>query len=888
MRMRAANPARSPKLEALLPSVTNYYLGSDPAKWRPNVPNYARVRFEEVYPGIDVVYYGTEGKLEFDFIVRPGADPSQIRLSFSGADSMRLNPAGDLVLSAGGRQLIQRKPVIYQEHNGARVQVAGDYRLFANTGEVQLALARFDPSRPLIIDPVVVWATYFGGTAGDFGRGIAVDSAGSVYVTGYTSGTIPIVNPPILNSKPGSNDVFVSKYSSSGTLLYSTYLGGTGSDTGQSIAVLPTGEAWLTGAASAGFPLLGAAQATIGSNFTDAFVARLSLSGGLVFSTYLGGAGADVGYNIAVDPAGFSYVLGETLGPSFPTVTPHQATFGGGGQDLFVAKYTPTGAVSFATFLGGSGSESPGGIGVDAAGFIYVAGSADGPFPTLNAAQSVRGGKSDAVLARFTPTGALAYSTYFGGPNEDAATDLAVDPTGQAYITGSAGPGFPLLNASQPAHGGGTANDAIFAKFGTAGQLLFSTYLGGSVSDGANAIALSPAGAVYLAGTTQGGFPLLSPFQATPNGGTEGWLAKFSTAGERLFSSYFGGSGEDAPVALAADLRGAAYAVGFLFPGGTFPVVSPAQPAPAGGVEVYVAKITEPSAEVGLPVIGSGTSQTLTFKFSHPQGFNKLGVVNALINDYLNGDNACYIAYSVPLQTLYLVNDQGPGSGISPGLALGSAASVANSQCTIFGTGSSSLGSGNDLTLTLNIQFKAAFNGNKVIYLAARDEVSGNSGWRTMGASLIPEAAVSFPRGNNLSPVSGSGATQVLTLTYQDATAATNLQTAWALINTAIDGRSACYVAYSQPGNALYLVPDNGDGSLAASIPLGGTGTLENSQCRISAQGSSAVASGNQLTLNLNVTFKSAFTGAKGVWAATQTLALQTSPWKIVGAWQVP
>ncbi len=285
----------------------------------------------------------------------------------------------------------------------------------------------------------------------------------------------------------------------------------------------------------------------------------------------------------------------------------------------------------------------------------------------------------------------------------------------------------------------------------------------------------------------------------------------------------------------------------------------------------------------------SGTTQTLVFRFTHTSGFAQLGVVNALINQYLNGDFACYIAYSQPLGVLYLVNDLGPGSGISAGLTLGGTGSVSNSQCTINSAGSSAVGSGNTLTLTLNVTYKAAFLGNKVIYVAAGDQSGNSTGWSTVGATIVPETAPVFPRAGTMSPPTGTTATATLAYTFLDATSTTNLQTAWALINNAIDGRQACYVAYYIPGNALYLYPDNGDGTQATSIVLTGTNTIENSQCRISAQGSSVTVTGNQLTLNLNYTFKTPFAGPRAVWTATQTTnGAQTSPWKPVGGWLVP
>ena len=282
----------------------------------------------------------------------------------------------------------------------------------------------------------------------------------------------------------------------------------------------------------------------------------------------------------------------------------------------------------------------------------------------------------------------------------------------------------------------------------------------------------------------------------------------------------------------------------------------------------------------------SGTSQTYTVQFSDIAGFQDLGVLNLLINNVLDGRHACYVGYSNPENTVYLVNDS--GDGLSQALVLNGSGSISNSQCTVNGAGSFASGVGNGLALTLNMSFTPAFAGNKVVYIAARNIAEDNSGWNTMGAHNIPGAPVTFPRSSSVTPASGSANNAVITFAYQDGSNATNLQTSWALINTAIDGRAACYVAYYQPGNRIYLIPDNGDGAQATSMMLTGTNSLSNSQCTVSSQGSSVAVSGNALNVSLNITFNSAFAGPKGIWTATQTLSGQTSAWQALGAWQVP
>jgi hypothetical protein len=291
-----------------------------------------------------------------------------------------------------------------------------------------------------------------------------------------------------------------------------------------------------------------------------------------------------------------------------------------------------------------------------------------------------------------------------------------------------------------------------------------------------------------------------------------------------------------------------------------------------------------------FPLAGSGTASNFSFSVSHPDGLSRLGVINLLINSALNGGQACYVAYSVPQRVLYLVNDAGPASGLSAPLTLGPGTSgfVANSQCQINAAFSSAVTSGNSITLSLNTQFRPSFTGGKVLYAAARTTDEVNTGWRTVGVYDIPVTTVSFPNSSTANPAAGTATTTVLSFTYRAQGSHTNLETVWGLVNTALDGAGACYFAYNAPSNLLFLVPDNGNGAQAQSIPLPGSGTIENSQCRINAFGSVVNRSGDTLSLTLNVTFKGGFSGPKVIWTAASTLANLVSPWRAAGAWLLP
>ena len=385
MKLDSANrPRRAIGLEKL-PGISNYFIGNDPAQWHTNVPQYARIQFEGVYPGIDQVWYGNQRRLEYDFVVAPGADAKQIQVAYEGVESLRVEANGDLVLRTALGEMRQQKPRVYQEIGGRQVEVAAQYAIVARN-RVSFELAGYDRKRGLRIDPVVLaYSTYLGGSDTDAGGGIAVDGTGSAYITGCTTST------------------------------------------------------------STNFPTQSPYQATYQGGY-DVFVTKLTPAGNaLAYSTYLGGSGNDQGSGIAVDAAGYAYVTGSSTSYNFPTQLPYQATLKG-STNVFVTKLTPAGTLAYSTYLGGSGNDQGNGIAVDGAGSAYVAGQTKSTnFPTRSAYQAMLKGTANAFVTKLTPSGnALAYSTYLGGTSSDSANGIAVDAAGSAYVTGTtASPNFP-------------------------------------------------------------------------------------------------------------------------------------------------------------------------------------------------------------------------------------------------------------------------------------------------------------------------------------------------------------------------------------------------------------------------------------------------------------
>ena len=505
VRMKLAGSRKSAIAEGVdkLEGISNYFLGRDPSKWVTDIPQYRRVAFRDVYPGVDVVYYGNQRRLEYDLVVAPGADPGVIDLTFEGVDSIRRNAGGDLLLRTPAGELTQRAPVVYQEVDGVRVGVEAQYRVRGR--KVGVTLARYDRSRELVIDPVIVYSTYLGGSGSDRGLGIAVDATGAVYVVGNTaSANFPVANA-FRASNAGSDDVFVAKLNPSGTALgYSTYIGGAALDNADEIALDATNAAYVLGRTrSANFPVVNPYQGALGG-FQDVFVLRLAPAGNaLSYSTYLGGSGVDTFAGLAIDSAGAAYVAGQTTSIDFPTVNGFQAANGGGGLDGFVSKLSPSGStLVYSTYIGGSGGDSPQGLALGGGGAIYVAGSTTSlNFPTANAFQSSNaGGLRDGFVMALNAAGsALVFSTYIGGSGDDLLNGIAVDGSGVASVTGFTDSfDFPTVRPYQAFYAGG--RDAVFVRIDSSGRVTYSSYLGGSGNDFGLAIALDSNGMAYLQG----------------------------------------------------------------------------------------------------------------------------------------------------------------------------------------------------------------------------------------------------------------------------------------------------------------------------------------------------------------------------------------------------
>ncbi len=569
-----------------LPHTSNFFLRSDPSRWRSDVANYGALRIEAVYPGVDIVYRGRAGKLQCELIAASDDLLAQVQVIYRGADGIARREDGTADLQTAVGALTATGVLVSDHDSPVRREAAGQSNALANL--------------PLS------YSTYLGGNLTDSSRGIAVDGAGSAYVTGWTlSANFPTVNA-YDESWNSSVDAFVTKLSADGaSLIYSTYFGGTDADYGLDIAVDAAGCAHLTGySSSCDFPITDAAF-DISCNYGwDAFVAKLSPSGdSLIYGTYLGGTTDDWGWGIALDRSGNSYVIGYTNSVNFPTATPFDDSYNG-AFDAFVTKLSPSGeALAYSTYLGGSANDWGVDLVVDTAGHAFVAGfTFSAEFPTVNPFDSIYDGSWDAFVAKFSPAGdSLEYSTLLGGTREDGCRGIAVDSVGCAYITGfTNSPGYPTLNPLDATMSG--SFDAFVTKLNPSGNgLIYSTFLGGGVEEAGRRIALDDSGCVYVTGyTTSADFPTAPPCDGTINGGKDAFVTKLGPTGDTLkFSTYLGGSGDDFGNDIVLDGMGGIYVVGET-KSTDFPVTIESQSVLAG-TNLFVAKL-----DPGIDADGDG------------------------------------------------------------------------------------------------------------------------------------------------------------------------------------------------------------------------------------------------------------------------------------------
>jgi hypothetical protein len=716
MKLVGATSTVEPAGDVQLPGKSNYFIGNDPAKWHRDIPQFARVRYRNVYPGIDLVYYGNQGRLEYDFEVAPGTDPKLVALKFQDSHKLRIDAGGDLVVSFGGSKVRLQAPRVYQKFGAEERSVAGRFELRGQgKDEVGFQLGAYDRSRTLIIDPTLTYATYLGGSGAEscsaitglpFTPGcpaIAVDTASSAYVAGSTTSTdFPQTTgeyqATLAAGPPGHANAFIAKFSSTGTLLFATYLGGNGTDYTAGVAVDSGFDVIVAGTTSSGnFPTHGtntAFQATPVSGGKHVFVSKLDPTGKtLLYSTYLSGAGVDLASGLALDPGGNAYVTGTTTSneqqTGFPSTTGAYQIAPASGSliQFFMSKVNPnlsgTSSVPYSTYFGGAspsgaaGLALGGGITVDSTSNVYITGGTNfTDLPLLNAYQATNKGGLDAFVAKFNPAGVtgnqLLYSTYLGGSLDDVGYAIAVDSSGDAYVTGStASTDFNVTGATatalQSTNGGGT--DAFVAKLGVPCTgtscttfdipLDYFSYLGGSGTDVGTAITVdSTSGARITGWTNSTNFPIVgSAVQSAYGGGlSDAFFARVDTIATctpignpscvaTSSTSYFGGTGTDIGTGVALDQQGSSYLTGETSSPGGF-LGHPFQGTLSGPSDAFVSKFA-PVLNLTMPpptptplVVGMGSQVSFPYVITNAGEFTN-GVT---FLDFLPASGASFVS----------------------------------------------------------------------------------------------------------------------------------------------------------------------------------------------------------------------------------------------------
>jgi uncharacterized protein (TIGR03437 family) len=648
VRFAGANAAARAAGHNQLPGRSNYLTGAGAKDWKTGIPRYARVHIEDLYHGIALEFYGNPRNLEFDFVVAPGSDPAHIRLSYDGVDEIAIAPDGSLILNAAGFDVHQQRPSVFQDIHGVRKEVKASYLPTARN-EVAVVLGPYDTRAALRIDPVLVYASYLGGdtavTGGsDYARAVAVDAAGNVYVAGGTqSANYPTTDGVLGKSAGGGWDAFITKISPGGSVLYSTYLGTSSADEAYAVAADATGNAYIAGYTdSTRFPVTADAYQKTSRGGREVFAAKLAPDGrSLIYATYLGGSSTDQARGLAVTASGEVWIAGRTSSNDFPVTPNAPQTANAGSTDSFLSKLDASGkTLLFSTLGGGSGYDEATAVAVDGAGDAYVTGyTFSTAFPVTANAYRKTVQYVDAFVTKFTSAGSLVYSTLVGGSSSDYGLAIAVDANGSAFVAGrTSGADLPITYAATPMPSGagplqgsrllqdvlaslkarafaGVEDGFVMVLNQDGSALLRGCYLGGQGRDSANAIAVSASGHVFVAGDTQSrDFPVSADADQKAFGGglSDAFLVRLNSSDlGRTFSTFLGGSREDAILALAVDDAGKAFSSGTTssldFPA-TSALMPPGQRT--AGIDAFVAQWQPQSLKPSYNIImgGSGGS----------------------------------------------------------------------------------------------------------------------------------------------------------------------------------------------------------------------------------------------------------------------------------------
>ncbi|MEZ5351929.1 MAG: hypothetical protein R2762_04780 [Bryobacteraceae bacterium] len=810
MTLVGAQPPKDTQGFDRLPGVSHYYLGADPSRWRTNVPHFGQVALNGVYPGVDMLYHGGND-LEYDFLIAPGADPRAIGLQFEGGQVI-LDTSGDLRIATAAGDLIHRRPRVCQTIDGEAVPVAGAYSIDRN-GVARFEIGDYRHDLPLVIDPVITYSTFLGGNSFDQANGVTM-LGGDAVIAGTTAST----DFPGLTVNRGFTDIFVTRLNAAGTgLVYSVFLGGSAVEEGLDIAYnAVSGELVVVGTTSSeDFPgVTGSFQSTLAGSF-DAVITRLFANSGiLIRSSYYGGSGQDDGMQVVIDSGGGIVIAGNTISPNLPLNGATDSTLD--NSDGFVARFTQGLLVlEFGTYLGGSSLENVWALAAGAAGSVYVGGATfSTDFPVSNAFQATAKG-TDGFITKFDViTRSIISSTYLGGSGGDAVKSLAVDGAGAVYAAGeTVSLDFPTTAGAYDRTPNGFM-DVFVAKF-VGPSMQWSTLVGGSAADSAEALVVGPGGVVAVVGGTESlDFPTLTAPQPKMGGIADAFLFRLNAAGSVLLDSTFlGGAERDGATELAYSSATSVVVVGNT-DSTNYPVSNGTFDSSFGGdTEGFVTQISDGPGPVtvtfqtnfpGATVLVDGATRTPPFTLQWAPGVTHSIGAEALQRPPGN-------------QTLTWTSWSGtPGSGLSQNVV--TPAAPATYTANFSALTCSYAVSPNPVTAPLS---GGAVVVNVVTQSGCAWTASSNTSWITGSANRIGSGSVTFtvplsplartgsvnvafltmplqqddlqPTVVRLSPASGTGFEQTFQFIFDDSRGANTLGIANVLINSAIDGRQACY-----------------------------------------------------------------------------------------------
>lgn len=865
--------------------------------------HYTRVRVSSLWPGVDLFYRIREGRLELGVDLMAGQYASVPSLRWRGAE-VSLDDQGCVHVSAPSLRFSLRAPSASQPDGAGGSRAVNVSYLLGRGGRLRFRVPDANPALPLNIDPVFDFSTYVGGAQIDALNAMTLGPDGSIYLAGQTASTSLFGNGT--GVRAGSGKVLIVRLAPGGVgVVYAALIGGSGSEQGTGIAVDAAGSAYVTGYSnSSNFPsTTGAFQAAAPQDW-NAFAVKLDASGSLIYSTFLGGSGPDWGAAIAVDSSGHAVVTGQTSSADYPVSAQAYQKLFGGAQDCFITMIAADGkSAVFSTYLGGSNLDSCRAVAISPSGTITLAGSTrSSNFPVLGAFQTATGGFLDGFIVQLNSTGStLLSSSYLGGIGDDQISSVALDAGGNIYVAGTTGTqsGFPGTAAGIVTKNGGGKTGFACRVAPSLVSLNWCSLVGGSGDDYVNAMALTSSGEIVVAGqTTSTNLPVVNGIQSVFQGVTDGWFAVLKSSGNQWETvSYVGGSGSNAVNAVQAFqdrilLAGSTTAQNLQVTSGAI------QTSPGGSGDGFLQEVAMGTGIIlngFYPGSGTGMAHSLSLVVTDPAGGNAIQTVQVNVSNPASTANACVVTFTVASKTLSLANDAGSGSVGSA--AAGSSATLRNSQCSVAAANSTLSVVGNSVSLRLSLSYSSSFaslgaGATKYVGVSASD----NQG-KTLSAPQAATWTLSTqqpPAIVSLTPASGQGASQAFVLTVSDSAGASDLATVELLIGSSTAAANACAVVYNSQQNLLGLVSDSG-AAYAGALPPGQAGTISNSQCILNGAGSSVQLSGEILVMTVSLQFNAAFAGL-GSGATKVTYALPVTASGVgpvggmtaMGTWTVP